>query len=103
MIFKKSLIAVTALTVVVICLGIDANAQSSKSKFDEYGRWINGVSEPWFMRNETSQTTRPPRLDCDGKTSESKTRVLKVSGRETIKSEIFMVRTFVCRPKAALP
>jgi hypothetical protein len=52
MIFKKSLIAILTVFVVVICahLGIDANAQSAGSKFDEYGRWINGVSEPWWMR-----------------------------------------------------
>ena len=53
MIFKEYFIA-TAFAIVVILgySGIEANAQTIESKFDEHGRWINGISEPWWIRNE---------------------------------------------------
>ena len=30
-------------------LSIEAQAQSSSADFDSYGRWVNGVSEPWWF------------------------------------------------------
>ena len=50
--FKKLPIALAAFAAIVICasLPVGGGAQSGKEKFDQYGRWINGVSEPWSFR-----------------------------------------------------
>ena len=36
---------------VLIALAISTAAQST-SQFDDYGRWVNGVSEPWFFERD---------------------------------------------------
>ncbi len=53
---KKLLTALTVLAVFVISAGlpVDVIAQSSKEKFDQNGRWINGVSEPWFFKADAA-------------------------------------------------
>lgn len=37
------------------CLSINAHAQNSSLELDSYGRWINGVTEPWWFSESVSK------------------------------------------------